>query len=74
MRRTIISLVLDAIVLICWSIVGIIRAATNPSWLCLLDGFIITAYVFMTIDNTRCLIKTTKEEKNEKNQTLTHKE
>lgn len=74
MRRIIISLVLEAIVLICWSIVCVIRVATNPSWLCLLDVFIITVYAFLTIDNTKYLIKTTKEEKNEKKQTLTYKE
>ena len=57
MRRTIIGLVLNLVILVCWSIVGINRAITEPSWMCILDGAIMMAYLCMSIDDTRHLVK-----------------
>lgn len=57
MRGIIISLVLGLVILVYWSIVGINRAMTEPSWICMLDGAIIMAYLWMSIDDTRHLVK-----------------
>ena len=63
MRRTIIGLVLSLVILVCWSIVGINRAITEPSWMCMLDGAIIMAYLCMSIDDTRRLVKIVRNKK-----------
>lgn len=51
MRRQKESLILNVIILLCWSFVGISRAITAPSWLLMLDGGIMMAYLLMAIDD-----------------------
>jgi uncharacterized protein YacL len=57
MRGIIISLVLGLVILVYWSIVAINRAITEPSWICMLDGAIMMAYFWMSIDNARHLVE-----------------
>lgn len=57
MRGTIINLVLSLVFLVCWSIVGINRAITEPSWICMLDGAIMMGYFWMSIDDARHLVE-----------------
>jgi len=63
MRRIIISLVLEAICLICFSIAGIGHAITNPSWNLLLYGALMMAYLLMTMNNIRDLVRMVRSRK-----------
>lgn len=74
MRRIIISLVLEAICLVCFSIAGIGYAITDPSWRLLMYGALMMAYLLMTIDNVRDLVKAIRVRKVAKAQASTDKE
>lgn len=63
MRRQIVNLILKVIILLCWSVVGISRAITTPSWILLLDGAIIMAYLLMSIDDIFALVRAVKTKK-----------
>lgn len=52
-RRNIISLILNAILFILWSFVGIGRAITDPSWMLLVYGGLMAIYLVLTIDEAR---------------------
>lgn len=60
MRRQKVGLILNVIILLCWSFVGISRAITAPSWLLMLDGGIMMAYLLMTIDDIFALVRAAK--------------
>lgn len=60
MRRQKVGLILNVIILLCWSLVGISRAITSPSWLLILDGGIMMAYLLMTIDDIFALVRAVK--------------
>ena len=60
MKRNIISLIFNAILFVLWSIVGIGRAVTEPSWACLVYGGLMTIYLLTTIDDIRGVVKLAK--------------
>ena len=72
MKRTIISLILNIILFVLWSIVGIGKAVTKPSWMRLVYGGLMTIYLVTVIDESRHIArlvrtgKALKENKNEK--------
>lgn len=66
MKRNIISLILDAVLFVLWSIVGIGRAVTEPSWLCLIYGGLMTIYFVTTVNDIRYIIKLVKEKNSPK--------
>lgn len=72
MKRTIISLILNIILFVLWSIVGIGKAVAEPSWMCLVYGGLMTIYLVTVIDEARHVAKLVrtgkalKENKNEK--------
>lgn len=74
MRRIIIRLALAAICLVCFSIAGIGYAITDPSWRLLIYGALMMAYLLMTIDNVRELVKAIRVRKAAKAQVSTDKE
>lgn len=74
MRRIIISLVLEAICLVCFSIAGIGYAITDHSWRLLMYGALMMAYLLMTIDNVRYLVKVIRVRKVAKAQASADKE
>lgn len=74
MRRIIISLVLEAICLVCFSIAGIGYAITDPSWRLLMYGALMMAYLLMTIYNVRDFVKEIRVRKVAKAQAFTDKE
>ena len=74
MRRIIINLVLEVICLVCFSIAGIGNAVTNPTWNLLLYGALMMAYLLMTLDNIRDLVKATRVRKAVKDNATTEKE
>lgn len=74
MRRIIICLVLEAICLVCFSVAGIGYAITDPSWRLLMYGALMMAYLLMTIDNVRDLVKAIRVRKAAKAQASTNKE
>lgn len=57
MRRIITSLVLKASCLICFSAIAIDKAMTNPTWSLLLYGALMMAYLLMTLNDIRDLVK-----------------
>lgn len=63
MYRQRVSLILNAVILLGWSVVGINRAIVEPSWLCILDGCIMMAYLLMTIDDIYALVRARKIKK-----------
>lgn len=72
MKRTIISLILNIILFVLWSIIGIGKAAIEPTWTCLIYGALM-AIGFVNVFDDSChvakLVKTGKsleENKNEK--------
>ena len=52
MKRTIVSLILNIILFVLWSIVGIGKAVTEPSWMCLVYGGLMI-YLVTVIDESR---------------------
>lgn len=72
MKRTIISLILNIILFVLWSIIGIGKAVTEPSWMCLVCGGLMTIYLVTVINESRHICKACKdwkalkENKNEK--------
>lgn len=72
MKRTITSLILNALLFVLWSFLGIWTVVTEPSWISLCHGGLMTIYFVITIDeihHIRKLVKTAnspKENQNEK--------
>lgn len=72
MKRAITSLILNALLFVLWSFLGIWTVVTEPSWVNLCHGGLMTIYLVTTIDeirHIRTLVKTTnspKENQNEK--------
>ena len=69
MKRTIINLILNIFLLVFWSIVGISKAVTEPSWMCLVYGGLMMI-CFVTVIDEVChvarLAKTRNTEGEEK--------
>ena len=73
MKRNIISLILNSLLLVLWSIIGIGKAITEPSWMTLVYGGLMAIYLVTTIDDIRYVVRLirtrkalTKEPANEK--------
>lgn len=60
MKRNIISLILNAILFVLWSFVGIGKAVAEPSWMCLVYGGLMAIYLVTTIDDIRYVAKLVK--------------
>ena len=56
-RRILVGLILNALALVLWSIVGIGTAVTSPSWTCLVFGGLMTIYLANTVIYIRNLIR-----------------
>lgn len=72
MKRAITSLILNALLCALWSFLGIWTVVTEPSWVSLCHGGLMTIYFVTTIDEIRHIkklvntAKLLKENKNEK--------
>lgn len=72
MKRTIASLILNTLLFVLWSFLGIWTVVSEPSWISMCHGGLMTIYLIITIDeihHIRKLVKTAnspKENQNEK--------
>lgn len=57
MKRSIIGLILNAIIFALWSFVGISKAVTEPSWICLVYGALMAIYLVIAVDYIRNIVK-----------------
>ena len=60
MKRNIISLILNATLFVLWSFVGIVKAVTEPSWMCLVYGGLIAIYLVTVMYDIRYVVKVAK--------------
>ena len=60
MKRNIIGLILNAIIFVLWSFVGISKAVAEPSWICLVYGALMAIYLAITISYIRDVVKLAK--------------
>ena len=74
MCRVIISLILKVILLACASILGVMHAITNPTWILLLYGEVIMGFLLMTSDSIRDLVKVVRSKRDTKERASTDEE
>lgn len=60
MKGKVLLLTINAIILVYWIVTGAYRAVYKPSWVCTLDGAVITIYALLVYDNIMSVIKAIK--------------
>lgn len=63
MKGKILLLTINALILVYWIVAGVYRAAYEPSWVCTLDGAVITVYMLLVYQDIVSVIKAVKSRK-----------